>query len=158
MAEPDLSQLRDIHLPPPIGHWPLAPGWYFLAVLVFGLLLIGLFRTWRIYHNGRAKREALQRLAQIRQQYQQDQNSQTCSANLSILLRQVALAYYPRAQVAGLHQAAWIDFLNQKNLFNQEAQKALLELPYQLPQQADLNPLLHATYLWIKHRGKPCFN
>ena len=41
-----LAQLRDIHLPEPIGWWPPAPGWWLLA-LVFLSALIYVALWWR---------------------------------------------------------------------------------------------------------------
>lgn len=45
MASPDpLAQLRDIHLPEPIGWWPLAIGWYILIALA--LFLASIIAHW----------------------------------------------------------------------------------------------------------------
>ena len=155
----DLSQLHDIHLPAPIGWWPLAPGWYLLAALT---VLIGFslfFMIHRAYSNGRAKRQALRELAQFEQQYQQDTNSQLASARLSELLKRVALAYYPRTQVAGLRGEAWIAFLNStgKGLNFNSVRVQLLELPYQpIIPRSNLHLLFKLTRKWIKRRGKLC--
>jgi hypothetical protein len=43
-AQPNGPVLRDIHLPPPPSWWPLAPGWWALAVLI--LVAIGLGLWW----------------------------------------------------------------------------------------------------------------
>ena len=59
VAEPALAQLRDIHLPEPIGWWPLAPGWYLLGFFVLSLAVILAYTIRRYILNGRAKREAL---------------------------------------------------------------------------------------------------
>ena len=45
---PELSQLRDLHLPDVPGWWPPAPGWWMLAVLVSVLLFFG-FRALKRY-------------------------------------------------------------------------------------------------------------
>ena len=55
--------LRDLHLPDPIGWWPLAPGWWFVLVLVAGGLayLASLaLKKWR--HNA-PRRFSLRELA-----------------------------------------------------------------------------------------------
>ena len=44
---PDSLPLRDIHLPAPLGWWPLAPGWWIVGALVFALLIAGLIWLWK---------------------------------------------------------------------------------------------------------------
>jgi hypothetical protein len=39
MQNNPLDQLRDIHLPEPISWWPLAPGWWFVIILVIGIFV-----------------------------------------------------------------------------------------------------------------------
>lgn len=156
-----LAQLHEIHLPTPIGWWPLAPGWYVLT-LCFLLAITGLmFSLYRRHTNGKPKREAIHLLKCFEQQYQKNpQDSQIISARVSELLKRVALAYYPRTTVAGLQGDAWIAFLNEKshNLDFQMVEKELLELPYQSARASDLGLLFRLTHSWILQRGKPCLN
>ena len=161
IAQPDpLSQLRDIHLPDPIGWWPLAPGWYLLT-LFFVLGVIALVYFIRHYYlKGRIKRKALRLLTDYQQEYQSDMNSQVSSAHLSYLLKQVALAYFPRKTVASLQGPAWILFLNEsaKGLNFEEVQAELLEMPYQPAKDCDLGLLFDMTRSWIRQRRTPCLN
>ncbi len=46
-AEDPLAALRDIHLPPDVPFFPLAPGWYILAGLVVLVAIILAVREWR---------------------------------------------------------------------------------------------------------------
>lgn len=161
MVKPDaLTALRDIHLPPPITGWPWAPGWYLLLILsVAGGL--GAYRLLRRYYlNGRAKRAALALLTQYHALHQRDPNRQRTTAQLSELLRRVALAYYPRTRVAGLMGSAWIDFLNgtAKGVQFNTVSDQLLDAPYQTTQDSDLKPLFDLTRQWIKQQGRPCLN
>lgn len=155
-----LNQLRDIHLPQPVGWWPLAPGWYFLIAI--GLLFLGLllFLGYRRYQHTQAKREALRLLAVLQKEYHCAHNSQITSMKISELLRRVALVYYPRHQVAGLQGQRWIDFLNEtgKSIDFNRVSPHLLQLPYQQLTEMDLNPLFNCAKAWIKQRGKPCSN
>lgn len=156
----DLSQLHDIHLPEPIGWWPIAPGWYLLAlILVTAGLLIALF-CHRYYLHGRARRAALRALADYQKQYQHDANSQACTANISMLLKRVALAYYPRTRVAGLQGEAWIAFLNStaKGVNFNSVRMQLLELPWKPSQNSKLQPLFQTAQKWIMRQKKPCLN
>jgi len=127
-----LARLRDIHLPAPISWWPIAPGWYGLMVLVISLLLAG-FLGWRFYRRGGAKREGLRLLLIYEKQAQQGEPSAVICAQVTELLRRVALAYFPRQDIAGLHGDAWIRFLNQtgKRIDFMPVRSLLLERPYQ---------------------------
>ncbi len=159
-GQDELAQLRDIHLPAPIGWWPLAPGWYLLLILV---LLLGGFAAiflGRWYLNGRARRQALALLSVFQQQYQKESNREISAARISELLKRVALTYFPREKVASLQGEDWIVFLNEtsKNLNFNEVYKELLELPYQAQAEGDLDKLFHFARIWISQRRGPCLN
>lgn len=155
-----LAKLHDIHLPPSIGWWPLAPGWYLviLSAVLFTFFVTYLAR--RSYLNGRAKRQALQLLKRYEQEYQTKPNSQISSMNVSELLRRVALVYFPREEVASLQGTAWIAFLTKssKGIDFNALSDYLLVLPYQPAQEISLQPLFSNARLWIRQRGKPCLN
>ncbi len=156
----DLAQLHDIHMPAPIGWWPLAPGWYLLAAsLALVCFLMG-FWLRRSYLNSRAKREALRALAVYQRQYQQDKNCQLTSAAMSELLKRVALAYYPRTRVAGLQGEPWIMFLSTtvKGVDFSSVRTLLLEGPYRPSRSHNLQPLFLIAHKWIKRQGRPCSN
>lgn len=59
-----LDQLRDMHLPPPPGLWPPAPGWWLLIALVLVLGIAGIWWWLRRRRANRYRREALAMLAQ----------------------------------------------------------------------------------------------
>ncbi|MDP3704425.1 MAG: DUF4381 domain-containing protein [Legionellaceae bacterium] len=170
---PELAHLHDIHLPTPIHWWPLAPGWYLVIGLIMLIGLSLMYVTYRRYAYGQARRQALQALTDCESKHQHNPNSQRSTAAVSELLKRVALAYYPREQVAGLQGDAWLIFLNntvssrrtiidmgKKNTttpedpkinFNQ-VRNELLEYPYQPPQPCDLEPLFRLVRTWIKHQ------
>lgn len=161
MAEADvLNQLKDIHLPNPVGLWPLAVGWYLLAffVVLLGIALVYYLRK-RALH-AKPKQLALDLLDTYSAQYQQARNSQVTSAQISELLRRVALAYFPRDEVASLHADAWIAFLNRtgKNIDFWPVQTLLLESPFKEAEDVDMQPLLQCAKRWIKQRRKRCLN
>lgn len=157
---PNLAQLRDIHMPDVIGYWPLAPGFYLLGVLVCIAILVTGFLLIRYFMNGRGKRKALRVLEDYQNDYLNHKNSQLSSAQLSELLKRVALIYYPREQVASLQGDAWIEFLNQssRNIDFKTVRSLLIECPFQPPQTRDLLPLFKLTGLWIKQRRGRCLN
>lgn len=95
-----LDRLHDLASPPAIPWWPLAPGWYVLAVLLM-LLALWLVHRWRRrwLANG-YRREALQALGVA-----------TDGASIAALLRRTALAAASRPEIAGLTGVAWTDWL-----------------------------------------------
>jgi len=163
---PELAQLHDIHLPAPISWWPLAPGWYIVSAFLIIAVIVIVSLINRQYSRGYAKRQALRELRNIEHQHAIDPNSQRSSAAVSGLLKRVALAYYPRDQVAGLQGEDWVVFLNQTNRQQQlinfnNVRQVLLEYPYQRPQTGDLAPLFQLAHTWIHNqsvRKRPCLN
>lgn len=156
-----LEALHDIHLPAPLGWWPLASGWYALALGVMLLLVVLACIVYRRHRKGRYKRQALQLLSNYETQYQQGGQSQIAAARVSELARRVALVYYPRVDVAGLQGQAWIAFLKQssKGLDFDALSEQLLILPYQANAgRLELTPLFACVRAWIKQRGEPCLN
>ena len=104
-------QLKDIHLPPGPEQWPPAPGWWFLFIaglFFLGWLAYRLFRAWRRH---RLQKEILKSLEAL-QQEKGDQHLSEFLAEVSILLRRVAMMNFPPRQVAALTGKAWLSFLD----------------------------------------------
>lgn len=133
LSQPGLSQLRDIHLPAPISWWPPAPGWWILITLIVAIL-IGLFIWFRRRQRDNWRRAALAELARLRQQCaDQPTTVHTIIAELSVLLRRVAISCFPRTEVAMLHGDKWLAFLNRsldEPLFQSEQSRLLAVAPY----------------------------
>lgn len=138
--DPEQIPLRDLHLPDPVGWWPLAPGWWVLialAVAGIGYLLYRQFLRWR--HN-RARRIALAELARVCRDYQHGADALTLAKNLSELLRRSMLAYAPRSEVAGLTGESWLAWLDrglEERPFTTGAGRRIETLPYQRPESID---------------------
>lgn len=104
-----LEQLAPDRAPPPLGWWPLAPGWW----AVMGLLLLALaLAAWlrkrrRQPSVKRWQRMALRELAQL----QATDDDATLARGLQQLLRRYAIARYGRETVAALSGEAWIAFV-----------------------------------------------
>lgn len=153
-----LAQLKDIHLPDPVGWWPLAIGWWLLIGLGACVLAALLWWLWQYYCAGAAKRQALRLLAEYEAEAKLTRNTAPLCAQISELLRRVAIAYYPRTQVAALSGSAWIDFLNHhsKGINFHVVQDLLIEKPYQAVAQDAMTPLISRSRQWIKQRRRPC--
>lgn len=153
-----LEQLRDIHLPDPIGWWPPAIGWVLLGVFTLLVLLglVGLLVRY-VIHN-RAKRQALRLLKTYQDAYLKQPNAPLTSSRISELLKRVALVYYPREKTASLSGEAWITFLNDtsKQLDFRSVSVLLIDCPYQPSSTHDLSPLFDLAQQWIKQRRGRC--
>lgn len=154
-ADP-LAALKDIHLPPPVSAWPPAPGWWVLAGLLV-LAAIATFWLGRRWWRTRAyRRAALHELRALQTQWQQHRDDRQLQADVNRLLKQVALAAFPRTQVAALHGADWLSFLDaqlRRPVFAQPALAGLGDNYRAEPAAVDNTVLLQAARDWIRrHR------
>ncbi|HEC17036.1 MAG TPA: DUF4381 domain-containing protein [Sedimenticola sp.] len=148
--------LRDIHLPEPVSWWPPAPGWWGLLALI--LLLAGLlFLGRRLYRRGRLRRAARKALARLQAQYREHKDNRRLAADLSILLRRIALSQFPREDVAGLTGADWLGFLDQglakthrQGGFSNGPGRVLAQAPYRPGTAVDAGALLELCAAWIE--------
>ncbi|MEJ2764742.1 DUF4381 domain-containing protein [Photobacterium sp. MCCC 1A19761] len=105
---PSPLPLADIHLPDAPGLWPLAWGWWVCLFIGLCLLIGGLWMCIRyirqIKQQQSARKEALRRLPGF--------NQPDALNAINLLLRQTAMSYYPRQQVASLTGAQWLAFLD----------------------------------------------
>jgi hypothetical protein len=155
-----LAQLKDIHLPSPVGWWPLAPGWWIVVVVLFIGMMWMVWWCWRFWQAAQPKRQALRILSDIEQQAKDGVNANEVCAQISQLLRRVALTYYPNGTVAGLKDDDWIAFLNQhsRNLNFNAVREHLLVYPYQPEARVVMKPFFDRSRAWIKQRRRPCSN
>lgn len=100
--------LRDIHLPDPPSFWPPAPGWWLLAGVLILVLVVAVMRLRALWRRRQRRREILQLLEQL--------PAEGCNsawiAELSALMKRVALSQFPREEVAPLTGEAWLVFLD----------------------------------------------
>jgi len=131
--DPSTLPLRDLHLPEPIGWWPLAMGWWLLiALAVVALILLG--RTYLQHRReAAARRHALRRFKEHCDEYTQHGNAIKLGKQLSELLRRTMLAYAPRDEVAGLTGEDWLAWLDRdldRPHFQSGDGRPLIEWPY----------------------------
>jgi hypothetical protein len=131
-VKPDLSQLRDIHLPPPVSWWPPAPGWW-LLLAIFLLAVIGVLFFYRHRRRNAWRRTALAELARLRHLSQQSA-PQPVVSELSVLLRRVAISRFPREETARLSGELWLAFLDRNQRdgagFQSDSGRLLVVAPY----------------------------
>jgi hypothetical protein len=101
MSDPgDLSNLRDIVVPPDVSLWPPAPGWWIVGAAVVASAAVVAAATIARHRRNAYRRAALRELM-------------TADAGaISAILKRAALAAFPREKVASLNGAAWLTFLD----------------------------------------------
>jgi hypothetical protein len=97
-----LSKLHDIVVPEPVSWWPPAPGVWVLLCLAAVVVIALAWRFLRSWRSNAYRRAGLALLADAGTAY-----------DISVILKRVALAAFPREQVASLHGQDWAAFLNQ---------------------------------------------
>ncbi|MEO8937240.1 MAG: DUF4381 domain-containing protein [Burkholderiaceae bacterium] len=147
-------QLRDIHLPAAPAFWPPAPGWWVVAALL--VLLIGgaAFFGWRRHRVRARERRGMRTLVALEAGFRADRTPERL-ASISALLRQIALARFPRRQVASLTGSAWLRFLDASGgdgRFVDGPGRVLLGVPYQraLPTDLDVDALMTLIRAWVR--------
>jgi hypothetical protein len=153
--------LKDIHLPSPVGWWPLAPGWYllFLLLLLMGCLVFFILRR---HKQLSVSRSALDLLRAIRSR--PDTEPTQVLIELSSLLRRVAITIAPRSDAASLTGSAWLAHLDRPfkdQPFSQGIGRCLANDPYRQTPSEDINvdALCKLCERWVKLQRpvKPAF-
>lgn len=148
-----LSQLKDVHLPPPIGWWPPAPGWWIVAALVLLLLTTGAFWGWQRWQRCRRRQRLQQAFAIIEARWHKEADPLITLMEVTRFLKQAAFTRYPRSEIAGLHGMAWLTFLDRivgSEEFSQGCGHCLLDSPYRPHPQADVTALLKLVNRWLR--------
>lgn len=138
--DPTQLPLRDLHLPPDIGWWPMAPGWWVLLAIAAAALAWLSYRSFLRWRAGMPRRSALRQLSLLVKQYRESGNIQQLSIELSELLRRAMLAYAPRDEVAGLTGRSWLRWLDRgmdEKSFSAGPGQSLDSLPYRNPELGD---------------------
>jgi hypothetical protein len=156
-----LANLHDIVVPPPVSWWPLAWGWYLLGALLLAALAWGLvrWRRWRLANRYRDL--ALAELDDLSDAIGDPASRTGALAALPMLLKRVALAAWPREQVAQLSGAAWWRFLDGSGGTLGQVEGARLErLSYGREAGAGLSEteargLAKAVRAWIRRHRRP---
>lgn len=151
-------ELRDIHVPPKPLFWPPALGWWVACMLIVIALVLLIRYAVRAARLRRHRRLVLRELSELRQRFARQGDPGALVRQLSILMRRVALARYPRQQVAGLQGSAWLHFLDQTGggeRFSEGPGKVLASAPYAPHVELDPEPLLLLAQDWIKRNCGP---
>jgi hypothetical protein len=149
---PELQNLKDIHLPHPVNMWAVAPGWVILAVLLSGLVIFLSVIGYRRYKRRKTVKFAMKRLKQLKQLNAENPEDINIAVEISALIRRTALRYFPREKIAGLSGNDWLLFLNESGnttQFSDETGRLLIDAPYRKNNTSDLMPLFALTQEWL---------
>ncbi len=134
-----LSNLRDIVVPKPPPFWPPAPGvWVVLAIVTAVMLVL----CWRLYAARRRNAYRRAGLALL--------GGAGTVHDVSVLLKRVALAVFPREQVASLYGKDWVVFLNRTC-----SQSTLSEIATTDSGVAASQELIEHAGVWIRRHRIP---
>lgn len=145
MQDIRLDRLHDLALPPEVGPWPLAPGWWVVIALV---VIAGAWIAQRAFVARRRsayRREALRELDRAR-----------TAIDASVVLRRCALVVLPREAVAALVGDAWADWLRDRApiAMPREVRDAFAADVYRLDAANDDDACLAYAREWVRaHRG-----
>ena len=147
-------QLRDIHLPAPPDFWPPAPGWWLLAGLTLILTAAAGFALWRRLRLYRQRQRILAMLDRL-EAGSAGEATPELLAQLSDLIRRLALARFPRHQIASLTGDDWLRFLDDsggEGRFSSGPGQVLAQGPYmrRLPDAVDSQALTRLVRQWIR--------
>jgi hypothetical protein len=151
-ADP-LAQLRDIHLPAPIGWWPPAPGWWLLGISLVLVIALLVYFLWRRHRQRHYRRLALQSAKEIYAQWQQSGDKLAFIQALNQLLKQTALVAFPQRPIAALTGAAWLNFLDSRLArpqFNQPATQILANVYQSHIDELQPEVLQRAAEFWLR--------
>ncbi len=149
MSPTHLQALHDIQQGKPIGIWPLAYGWYLLIIGISCSVVALSLLARHAYKARKPKQLALKRLKALEALYLKDPNPSDMAYQLTVLLKRVCFAYYPREKIASLYGKEWQHFIG-----DHEWGKTLQQLSYQKNTQADLSAVFPAIKRWIKTCNK----
>lgn len=144
--------LKDIHIPDTLWWWPLAPGWWILAVLLV-LLVYALPKLLRWLRYKPVRSLSLKQLNRIKQDYKQQTDHRQTLLALTTLLRRTVMSQSGRVGNAGLVGDDWVKQLNQMSSsvsFSAQQGELLTDGRYRAVIEGDIDNLLESCEAWIK--------
>lgn len=155
-GNPSLRTIFETEFPEPISLTPATPGWWFLFLVLVGLLLRAFWRRRQRYLRDRYRRDALAQLSKLKARLAAGELEAV--RELAPLLRATAIAAANRDTMSGLQGKAYADALaalapDQDRLPVEDYQH-LAYAPLADTEEMDIEPLIAPLERWIEqHRG-----
>lgn len=142
-------ELRDIHVPPVSMWWPLAPGWWAIAVLLIAAIIAGVIVLRRRAAWKRRVEASLVDLRQATARHAHDGDVAAFATVASQLLRRVARTRDPHSVV--LKGVAWRDALASMAP-RQDVQRlaAIEDALYRPDATLDVTPTARDVEAWVR--------
>lgn len=151
IPEQNTDSLRDIHLPDAITWWPPAIGWWILLILIIAAFIF-IPKLYRRMTYAPLNKVANITFQNIVAEYKENNNDSTFVIETSQFLRQIAMTYYDRKEVAQLTGDKWIQALNnliEQDYFSDDIIQTLVNAPYQKNINIDTEQLINAVQSWL---------
>ena len=145
------DSLRDIHLPDAISWWPPAIGWWILLALTIAAFIF-LPKLYRRITYTPLNKVADNTFKNIIAEYKENNNESDFVIKTSQFLRQTAMSYSGRNNVAHVTGEKWIQTLNnltEENYFNEKIKQTLINAPYQKDINIDAEQLINTVQNWL---------
>ena len=156
IANQSATNLRDIHLPDAISWWPPAPGWWILLALIITLLIF-IPKLYRRLTFIPLNKVASLTFKNIVAQYNKTHNDSIFIMETSQFLRQTAMSYYGREDIAQLTGDKWVQALNNitgQDYFNNDIKQSLINAPYQKTININAEQLIETVQNWLSSLPK----
>lgn len=154
---PDI-EIRDIHVPEVSLWWPMAPGWWMLALLPL-LVMFGFWLYSRRHQYRSVQKAASRELDRVYESYRRHHDSKRFVRDLSVLLRRISISRYGR-HAANLTGESWLVFLDRGLLagvnrsgfkFSGTVGQCLLSVPYRkdIRVEVEVDKLHRLSLEWV---------
>lgn len=148
-----LQALHPLREPAPVGWWPPAPGWWFIAALCLGLLTAIAVWGWHRHRRNRYRRQAMTELqALAADRLSGSERVQQINA----VLKRAALMAYSASRVAPLGGDSWMRFLDATLPHKHQAFTGIdgdiLYIPE--PSPATTEAFAEAAAIWVRHHQR----
>ncbi|RUO44867.1 DUF4381 domain-containing protein [Idiomarina aquatica] len=142
MQQASLEQLNDIVEPGAASFWP--PAWPVIVISIILLALV-LGLLWWLHARYRIRRPQRLALAKLRQL------QQPSASDVTLLCKRVALAYYPRQQIAALSGEDWLRFMGANAQQHNDLLQQCDALFYKPAQGELISRYQQFAEQWIRH-------